>query len=126
MSRGPRDEAYRYAFGERLRRLIEVEIKASLSEVAKALSYQDASTLRAAIAGRCGLDLDRLATLATWSKSRGMPVNLHWLLVGEGGPILTEKSSAQKRGSWLTSELHEALLVIADAVPNLPRRDSSK
>lgn len=126
MSRGPRDEAYRRAFGERLRRLIEVEVKASLSEVAKALGYQDGSTLRSAMAGRCGLDLDRLASLASWSKSRGIPVNLHWLLVGEGRPILMGRSSGQGKGSWLTSELHEALLVIADAVPNLPLKDSSK
>lgn len=120
MSRGPRDEAYRRSFGDRLRRLIEVELRVPIAEAARHLGYQDGSTLRAAMAGRCGLDLDRLAALALWSKAQGVPVNLHWLLVGEGLPI--QPISAGKSNGWLTPELREALVVIAGAVPSLPAR----
>ena len=127
MSRGPRDSTYRRVFGERLRQLIEVEIQVPLSEMAVALGYQDVSTLRSAMAGRCGLDLDRLATLSAWTKKRNTPVNLHWLLAGEGSPLLEQTVFVPQVSSWLTPELHQALKVIADVVPSLrPPQKSEK
>lgn len=121
MSRAPRDGTYRAAFGTRLRQLIDVELKTSLNDIADALGYKDGSTLRSAMAGRCGLDLDKLATLAAWSRHQGMPVNLHWLLVGDGEPILKEIQPSSTTAGWMAPELQEALFVIADAAQSIPR-----
>lgn len=121
MSRAPRDGTYRAAFGARLRQLIDLELKASLNDIADALGYRDASTLRSAMTGRCGLDLDKLATLAAWSRHKGMPVNLHWLLAGDGEPILKENQPSSTTAGWMTPALQEALSVIADAAQSIPR-----
>lgn len=118
MSRGQRDSGFRRAFGNRLKRLIDTELKVPVAEVAAALGYQDPSTLRSAMTGRCGVDLDRLALLASWSKARGTPVNLHWLLAGEGFALV--RSQPKRRDNWLTPELHQALLVVIKALPALP------
>lgn len=118
MSRGQRDSGFRRAFGNRLKRLIDTELKVPVAEVAAALGYQDPSTLRSAMTGRCGVDLDRLALLASWSKARGTPVNLHWLLAGEGFALV--KSQPEHGENWLTPEIHQALLMVAKALPALP------
>lgn len=101
-----------------MKRLIDTDLNLPVAEVAAALGYQDPSTLRSAMAGRCGGDLDRLALLASWSKARGTPVNLHWLLVGEGFALI--KPQSKLGDNWLTPEIHQALLVVTKALPALP------
>lgn len=113
MSRSHRDKSSRQAFSDRLKKLIEGELKASVGEVASALGYQDPSTLRSAMAGRCGVDLNRLTLLASWSKKNGTPVNLHWLLTGDGSPLLQQRSELDR--NVLSDEVYQALRVISQA-----------
>lgn len=120
VSRNRRDKSFRLEFGHRLKKLIEDELKVSVGDIASALNYHDASTLRSAMAGRCGLDLERLALLASWSKARGTPVNLHWLLVGEGLALPVGVSGFES--NWLSAEVYHALTVIARAVPETSNR----
>lgn len=124
MTRTARHATIRRAFGERLRRLVRLELNSSPADVARALGYRDASTLRAAFSGRAGLDSDRLVKLAAWSASRGTPVNLHWLLTGETTPLLPgpEVPREVNLESWLTPARDHALQVLAEAVRHLPMR----
>lgn len=124
MSRSTRDKAYRTAFGLRLRCIVE-HLDMPLAELAEHLGYGDSSTLSSAMAGRCGVDLERLATLADWSRHYGTPVDLHWLLTGRDSPAARTPRTYRTFANWLTPARRAALATIADGVPSLPGADAT-
>ena len=79
-----------------------------LHDVADALGYRDSSTLSAARRGRSVLEASRLAQLARWCEGHGRPLDLHWLLTGDGTPW---RGIAHE--GWLTPERLAALQVLA-------------
>lgn len=116
MSRTPRDPLGRRAFGQRLRRLIHQELEVSAGDVAQAMGYRDASTVRAALTGKSGIDADRLIALAKWSQQQGKPINLHWLLTGEASPLFPVKGASNLLPAWVTPAHHQAFSLIADSI----------
>lgn len=117
MSRTAHDPAYREAFAGRLRKVLDAQ-PVGLPELAATLGYKDDTTLRAAIAARSQLDLDRLAKLAAWAQSDGHPIDLHWLLTG----TLATADTTNAMASWLTPERIRALKLLAEAAPSLPEQ----
>lgn len=115
MARTANDPIYRQGFAQRLRQVIESQ-PAGLGEIALALGYSDDTTLRAAMAARSHLDLDRLARLAGWAQEKGNPIDLHWLLTGTAKKAADAISAA----NWLTPERIQALRVLAESIPSLP------
>ncbi len=119
MARTASDPHYRHAFAGRLRQALEGQ-PAGLGVIAAALGYSDDTTLRAAMAARSQLDLDRLARLAAWTQEAGEPIDLHWLLTG----VIAKKPTEDAiEAGWLTSERIRALRVLAESVPSLPGLD---
>jgi hypothetical protein len=114
MSRQSREAGYTRAFGERLRQVVQ-QLDVPVLQVGRELGYRDGSTLHAAMAGRCVLDVERLAQLAHWCGRQGHLLDLHWLLTGH--------ASASKRdldAGWLTPKRQAALKTLAEAVSELP------
>lgn len=116
MGRTRTDPTHRQAVGARLRTVLD-ELGCALGDVASAMGYRDGTTLSAARSGRVLLEPGRLVRLARWSADQGKPLDLHWLLTGEGAPW---RVPAPHSDSWLTSERLEALRVLARGVRSLP------
>lgn len=116
MARTASNPEYRLAFAGRLRQVLEAQ-PSGLRAIATALGYSDDTTLRAAMAARSQLDLDRLARLAAWAQEAGQPLDLHWLLTGVAAP---KPEAAATEVGWFTPERIRALQVLAESVPSLP------
>lgn len=56
--------------------------------------------------------------LASWPIARGTPVNLHWLIAGEGFALV--QSQPKHGDNWLMPEIYQALLMVAKDLPALP------
>lgn len=119
MARKPRDSAYVSAFGQRLAEVLD-ELDIPIAQLGKDLGYRDGSTLYAAAAGRCLLDVERLVRLSDWCQARSHPLNLHWLLTGESDDTERERQ-ASRIARWLTPTRQAALKVLAAATDELPR-----
>lgn len=119
MARKPRDGVYASAFGRRLA-VVLGELDISIAQLGKDLGYRDGSTLYAAAAGRCLLDVERLVRLSDWCQARGHHLNLHWLLTGECDDAKNARQASCIAG-WLTPTRQAALKVLAAAANELPR-----
>lgn len=118
MARKPRDSAYASAFGRRLAEVLG-ELDIPVAQLGKDLGYRDGSTLYAAAAGRCLLDVERLVRLSDWCQAQGHPLNLHWLLTGESNDAEIGRQ-ASRIVSWLTPTRQAALAVLVAAAGELP------
>lgn len=114
MGRQARDQAYARAFSERLRQVVQ-QLDVPVLWLGRQLGYRDGSTLHAALAGRCVLDIERLAQLASLCELRGQSMDLHWLLTGHA---LQGKQNSH--AEWLTPKRLAALRTLAEAVSELP------
>jgi hypothetical protein len=109
MPRVARDPSFSRAFGQRLRDALEAQPQ-GLADIAKALGYRDDTTLRAAMAGRTALALNRLARLAAWTQAQGEPVDLNWLITGK-------KPAPGPGGRALSTAQVSAIRLLARALP---------
>lgn len=109
MPRVARDPSFSRAFGQRLRDALEAQPQ-GLAEIAKALGYRDDTTLRAAMAGRTALALNRLARLAAWAQAQGEPIDLNWLITGRKPP-------PQPAGRALSTAQVSAIRLLARTLP---------
>ena len=107
MARTSGDPDHRQAVAKRLDWVLEA-LGCPLQDVANGLGYRDSSTLSAARRGRSVLESSRLEQLARWCERRGHPLDLHWLLTGDGSPW-----RGTLHDGWLTPERVAALQVLA-------------
>jgi len=124
MSRKPRDEAYAVAFGRRLAQVLN-QLDIPTSRLGRELGYRDGSTLHAAIAGRCVLDVERLVKLSAWCRVQGFALNLHWLLTGDAARV-AESIHGPGLSAWLTPKRRAAIRLLADGLADLPQSPGSR
>lgn len=114
MSRKSRTNHYQKAFGNRLRILLEEYLDISLQELAHNLGLASTSTLRKALGGKGGLDIERLQKLGALAAKRGELPNLDWLLTGRGSPVISPHAQpGQEWMAWLSDERKKALEVLS-------------
>lgn len=91
---------------------LDLDVKA-LSEL---LGHTSTSTLRNALDGIGGLDIERLGLLGQLKTASGAVPNLDWLLTGRGAPLslLEGQSSEDAWQAWLSAERKQALKVLVE------------
>ena len=87
----------------RLVELLDRHLQMSDTEAARVLGYRSASTLWKIRRGIAFVDVEKLATLAALRARTARP-NIHWLVSGNGAPLITTKSP-QSTESSLTASL---------------------
>lgn len=117
MSRKSRTNQYKQEFSQRLSLLMRVHLKLSAKELAALMGHASTSTMRNALEGTGGLDIERLSRLGQLKTEAGAVPNLDWLLTGRGAPLLPESLSGNDAWQvWLSTERKQALKLLA-AVP---------
>ena len=120
MSRISRNNEYQYRFAQRLRQLLDTHLQLGVKELATRLSLLSTSTLRKALSGNGGMDIERLQILGQIKGKDGLYPNLDWLLTGRGLPTIPLQSEIQSDEwqVWLSVERKQALKVLsASSVP---------
>lgn len=99
--------------GKRLQLLATDRLKLAPTDLANALGMKTRSSLLAAFAGKGFLDPDRLVILATLKDEDARTPNLHWLLTGQGEPMIGGADVAPKEldvvRRWLNPTRLQAL-----------------
>lgn len=88
MPRAKRDPEALKELTERFTRLVDRHLELSDRELAEALGYSGTTTLSRVRKGGTFLDIERLVRLADLETQSGGRPNIHWLLTGQGEPIL--------------------------------------
>lgn len=58
------------------------------AEVSRLLGYANSTTLARMRRGETFVDSERLATLGRVVFAKGVSINLHWILTGQGSPLI--------------------------------------
>jgi hypothetical protein len=105
MARTRKNRSLQKRMCARLVTLLEDYMSMSDADAARALGYNGTGTLWKIRRGTAFVDVERLATLAGLGR-RGARPNLHWIISGEGEPLLSS-TSAPSDISKLTSHISE-------------------
>ncbi len=92
MGRTKKDTAALEQMCDRLVELVERHLRMKWAEVAKKLGYAGATTVAKAKQHKAFPDVERLSSLAEIRTPSGARPNLHWLLTGEGSPLLAARA----------------------------------
>lgn len=87
MSRPKKNQTLQREMCARFVELLDQHLQITDAEAAAALGYRDTSIFWKVRRGGAFVDVERLATLANVG-GRDVRVNLHWLISGEGPPVL--------------------------------------
>ena len=119
MPRSSRTNIYKLEFSDRLSQLLYVHLQMDIKELSGRMGHASTSTLRNALAGIGGLDIERLDVLGQIPTKAGSLPNLDWLLTGRGLPMLSQQaSSIDGWQKWLSLERKHALkLLTAEPLP---------
>lgn len=114
MSRISRNNAFQSRFAERLRQLMDTDLQLGVKDLATRLGLVSTSTLRKALSGNGGMDIERLQALGQIECKNGLYPNLDWLLTGRGAPTIPLQSEAasDEWQVWLSAERKHALKVL--------------
>lgn len=116
MPRTARTNQYQQKFGERLQMLMITYLEVTPQDLAARLGLASTSSLRKAISGKGGLDIERLQLLSQLKTKNGDTPNLDWLLTGRGTPLLSPQSPlGENWHAWLSPERKHALRVLIDS-----------
>lgn len=119
MSRTQRTQNFQDLFGDRLRILMQTHLELSIKDLAEHLQLASTSTLRKALSGKGGMDLERLQMLAAIPTRSGVLPNLDWLLTGRGSPTISPSIEMNTKGvawaNWLSEEKLQALQVLTSS-----------
>lgn len=119
MSRTQRTQNFQASFGDRLRLLMQAHLELSIKELADLLQQASTSTLRKALSGKGGMDIERLQLLAAIPTRSGALPNLDWLLTGRGSPTISPSIEMNTKGvawaNWLSEEKLQALQVLTSS-----------
>ncbi|BAN34087.1 hypothetical protein SCD_n00238 [Sulfuricella denitrificans skB26] len=98
---------------------MQVHLELSLKELAERLQLASTSTLRKALSGKGGMDIERLQLLAAIPTRSGALPNLDWLLTGRGPPTISPYIETNTKGvtwaNWLSDEKLQALRVLTSS-----------
>jgi len=74
--------------GQRLKLLVNLHLEGSCAELARQLGYRTPTTLHRAQRGEVTLSAEKLSHLAQLAVHGDRRVSIHWLLTGEGSPLV--------------------------------------
>lgn len=97
MARSQKDAILRMAMCHRFQALAEKHLKISVKDLSDRLGYSNTTVLRRVWKGEVFPDTERLAMLATIKTSRDYAPNIHWLITGEGNPMIAIIRKAPSR-----------------------------
>jgi len=86
-----RNKTLAVQIGRRLKILVELHLEGSCAEIARQLGYRTSTTLRRAQRGEVTLSAEKLSHLARVVVQGNRRVSIHWLLTGEGSPLVKLK-----------------------------------
>ena len=119
MPRVKKNQALQAAMCDRFVILTEQHLKLPAQELQEALGYQSPATLRQIRTKRNTFpEPDKLAALGRLRTRAGESPNLHWLLTGEGLPLITNPDESAIQPwmsdvlSFLDAEKAQALLTL--------------
>jgi hypothetical protein len=93
-----------------------VHLGMDINELAKLMGHASTSTLRNALAGTGGLDIERLHILSNIQSKSGELPNLDWLLTGRGTALIPHQPPNNNDWQeWLSSERKQALKLLASS-----------
>ncbi|MCW8875643.1 MAG: hypothetical protein OQK04_00385 [Kangiellaceae bacterium] len=90
MARNQKNEALRQEMCRRLRLLAEKHLEIERKQLSESLGYKNDTVLRRVWKGEVFPDTERLAKLAKLKTENGGSPNIHWIIAGEGTPLLFE------------------------------------
>ena len=93
----------------RLKTLVEDHLKISIKDAAILLGYSNTTVLRRAWKGEVFPDTEKLASLARVTNIDGSTPNIHWLISGEGAPLIP-----------YAKEEHKTYIQLNNIVASLP------
>ena len=97
MSRQQRSKNQVLEIAERFNTLVQTYLGCTYPDLSKLLEYANPSTLYAVKYGRTLPDFIRIAEhIDRLRDRRGRKINLHWLITGDGSPMLNNKNSKSK------------------------------
>ena len=83
-----RDKTLAVQIGRRLKLLVTLHLEGSCAELARQLGYGTPTTLHRAQRGEVSLSAEKLSRLAQMPVKGNRRVSIHWLLTGEGSPLV--------------------------------------
>jgi len=96
MSRPQKNEQIRRSMCARLKELVEDHLKLSVKDTTKLLGYANTTVLRRVWKGEVFPDTEKLVLLAMIKNVDGSIPNIHWLITGQGAPLIPEKKEKNK------------------------------
>lgn len=119
MARSQKNAVLREAMCSRLQVLAEKHLKISVKDLSDKLGYANTTVLRRAWKGDVFPDTERLAILAT-IKTKGNKIpNIHWLITGDGCPLIEIKNKMSSRKGELMRVVKSLSASKADSLLNI-------
>lgn len=87
----------------RLKELVENHLKLSVNDIAKTLGYANTTVIRKAWKGETFPDTEKLVPLAMIENKDGAVPNIHWVITGQGAPLIPRKKGRSKMYEQLNS-----------------------
>lgn len=72
----------------RLKHLVIDCLGISVEQCSSHMGYANSSVLRKAMTGSCFIDPEKLNALARIANLEGMSANIHWIITGDGTPMI--------------------------------------
>lgn len=86
-----RNKTLAVQIGRRLKVLVDLHLEGNCAELARQLGYRTPTTLHRAQRGEVNLSAEKLSHLARVVVQDNRRVSIHWLLTGEGSPLVKLK-----------------------------------
>lgn len=110
MPRAKKNTQLQKEMSKRLKHLVTNCLGISIEQCSTQMGYANSSVLRKAMAGNCFIDPEKLNSLALIVNIEGMSANIHWIITGDGAPML------KKHATWTADDL--LILSKLDALPS--------
>lgn len=102
----------------RLQELTDNHLKMSIRALSDKLGYSNTTVLRRVWKGEVFPDTERLATLATLRTQAQLVPNIHWLITGEGLPVIDPQSKRNSSKKTLIKVVNSLTNSKADSLLN--------
>lgn len=119
MARSQKNAVLRMDMCSRLQALAEKHLKISMRDLSDKLGYSNTTVLRRAWKGEVFPDTERLAILATIKTKTDRTPNIHWLITGEGPPLIEPQKKISSRKSDLIRVVKSLSPTKADSLLNI-------
>lgn len=103
----------------RLKELVEDHLKMSLRDVSEMLGYANTTVLRRVWKGEVFPDTEKLVSLAKLKNKDGSIPNIHWLITGQGSPLLADKQGKSETYTKLNNVVSSLPVAKVESLLNL-------